>query len=132
MGVQHHEFVEAEAVQVFGNAEPAAHGLVVAERPAAGDIHMLDRVADGLGRQESNGEGRGKGGDAAFDDPLGNQRVRIEGQMWPMLLMGAERQYGDPVAASLLRKIGRIVLPSGLGHRHFSSILHVNCRKNVI
>ncbi|MNL42477.1 hypothetical protein D3C87_1649360 [compost metagenome] len=119
-------------MQVFGNAEPAAHGLVVAERPAAGHIHMLDRIADGFGRQESNGQVRGQGGDAAFDNTLGNQRVRIEGQMRSMLLMGAERQHGDPVPPGLSRKIGRIVLPSGLGHRHFSSILHVNCRKNVI
>ena len=31
--------------------------------------------------------------------PGGNQRIGVEGQVWPMLFVGAERQHRDPARA---------------------------------
>ncbi|MCY1306903.1 hypothetical protein D9M70_567880 [compost metagenome] len=132
MGVQHHELADTLVVKITGNAEPALDRLAIGKGSAAGDIHVLDGVTDRLGRQEGYRQAGGHGGDRAGDDALGDQRVGFEGQMRTVLFMGAERQHGDPVTASVGRKVGPIVLPSRLRHRHFSSILHVNCRKIVI
>ena len=45
----------------------------------------------------------GQGGGETGDDAFGNQRIGLEGQVRPVLLMRAERQHGNCTCCAKMR-----------------------------
>ena len=95
MCVEHDEAAAALPMARLADADPPPDRLVECQCPAAGDIHMLDRIADWLDGQEVHFQARWQQARDTRGNALRDDGVGLERQVRAMLLGRAERQYGD-------------------------------------